>query len=195
MVGLLVDWLIQCMRRQFFFIFFRLDCNKFSKANIMWNFMTLNSFRFTFSITFIAFVSPKTFNQMVHYSTVRHDAELPRPHRSRSCKTATTADAIFIYLTTVCSVNNFQLCSALLCAVRWVFVYVIVCVYVSWACLLLYFFFHAAWILFSVISCANFFVFQPKKNTRARQPIQEIEMVLRPLLLPLSGAQNVMLIQ
>lgn len=194
MVGLLVDWLIQCMRRQFFFIFFRLDCNKFSKANIMWNFMTLNSFRFTFSITFIAFVSPKTFNQMVHYSTVRHDAELPRPHRSRSCKTATTADAIFIYLTTVCSVNNFQLCSALLCCAMSVCIRDCMRVCVMGLPLAV-FFFHAAWILFSVISCANFFVFQPKKNTRARQPIQEIEMVLRPLLLPLSGAQNVMLIQ
>lgn len=167
MVGLLVDWLIQCMRRQFFFIFFRLDCNKFSKANIMWNFMTLNSFRFTFSITFIAFVSPKTFNQMVHYSTVRHDAELPRPHRSWSCKTATTADAIFIYLTTVCSVNNFQLCSALLCAVRWVFVYVIVCVYVSWACLLLYFFFTLLE-SFSAWFHAQIFSFSNRKKIRAR---------------------------
>lgn len=168
MVGLLVDWLIQCMRRQFFFIFFRLDCNKFSKANIMWNFMTLNSFRFTFSITFIAFVSPKTFNQMVHYSTVRHDAELPRPHRSRSCKTATTADAIFIYLTTVCSVNNFQLCSALLCCVLcdeclYTWLYACMCHGLASCCI----FFHAAWILFSVISCANFFVSQPKK-IRAR---------------------------
>lgn len=41
----------------------------------------------------------------------------------------------------------------------------------------------------------KFFRFPTEKNTRARQPIQEIEMVLRPLLLPLSGAQDVMLIQ
>lgn len=55
--------------------------------------MTLNSFRFTFSITFIAFVSPKTFNKMVYYCYA-----LPSFHTFK-LKT-TRAAVIFIYLTT-----------------------------------------------------------------------------------------------